>query len=110
MRECNNCFWYENEHTCIFNTLCNKSFNKTGEYKYHIHPYEAKRLLGDILLDMNRMYNRNETKIVVNKLIKSEWEYDCICDMFVCSQCGGAMVRNVYPYCAWCGAEMKGVK
>lgn len=39
---------------------------------------------------------------------RGKWEYDCICDMFICSQCGGAMVRNVYPYCSWCGANMRG--
>lgn len=48
-----------------------------------------------------KVYNVVEVK-------HGEWEYDCICDMFICSQCGGAMVRNVYPYCSWCGADMRG--
>lgn len=69
-RKCSNCFWHEKiegNDTCIFNTLCNKSFDKSGEFKYHIHPYEARRLLGDILLDMDRAYNRHDD--VFGKLI-----------------------------------------
>ena len=36
-----------------------------------------------------------------------EWQYDCACDLFNCSQCGDYMARNVYPYCPWCGADMR---
>ena len=78
MRECNNCFWCESSgNGCIFQTLCNRSFNKTGKNKYHIYPYEARRLLGDILLDMNRAYNRNEniTTIFRKNVIKENKEY-----------------------------------
>lgn len=36
-----------------------------------------------------------------------EWQYDCACDLFNCSYCGSYMARNVYPYCPWCGADMR---
>lgn len=73
-RKCINCFWnneIENKHYCIFNTLCNKS----GNFKYHIHPYEARRLLGDILLDMDRAYNRpddNFDKMISKGVLNDE--------------------------------------
>ena len=27
---------------------------------------------------------------------------------FTCPDCGGMMVRNVFPFCPWCGADMRG--
>ena len=37
-----------------------------------------------------------------------EWEYISFTGLFKCSHCGEDMVRNVYPYCPWCGADMRG--
>lgn len=35
-----------------------------------------------------------------------KWVYLDTWSMFECSVCGRQMVRNVYNYCPWCGAEM----
>ena len=36
------------------------------------------------------------------------WFYQKDGDIFKCSHCGGRVVRNVYPYCPWCGSAMTG--
>ena len=35
-----------------------------------------------------------------------EWVYQSG-DYFTCTNCGGDMVRNVFPFCPWCGADMR---
>lgn len=27
--------------------------------------------------------------------------------MFKCTRCSGKMMRNTYPFCPWCGADMR---
>ena len=39
---------------------------------------------------------------------KGKWIYLSGVDAFECSVCGSAMLRNIFNYCPWCGAEMKG--
>ena len=39
---------------------------------------------------------------------KGKWNYHEPLDVFECSVCGGQMVRNVFNYCPWCGADMRG--
>ena len=36
-----------------------------------------------------------------------EWVYQSG-NYFTCTNCGGDMVRNVFPFCPWCGADMRG--
>lgn len=36
---------------------------------------------------------------------KGKWLFDE--GEFVCSECDGRMVRNVYNFCPWCGADMR---
>lgn len=38
---------------------------------------------------------------------KGEWIYEMETEMFQCSECKGMAVRNDYPFCHWCGAEME---
>ncbi len=35
-----------------------------------------------------------------------EWVYQSG-NYFTCTNCGGNMVRNVFPFCPWCGAAMR---
>lgn len=37
---------------------------------------------------------------------KGKWIYLNGLDAFECSVCGRQMVRNIFDYCPWCGAEM----
>lgn len=39
---------------------------------------------------------------------KGKWIYLNGLDAFECSVCGRQMVRNIFDYCPWCGAEMRG--
>ena len=36
-----------------------------------------------------------------------EWVYQSD-TLFACTNCGEKMVRNVFPFCPWCGADMRG--
>ena len=38
---------------------------------------------------------------------KGKWLYHESIDVFECSVCGRQMVRNIFDYCPWCGAEME---
>ena len=38
---------------------------------------------------------------------KGKWLYLDGLDAFECSVCGRQMVRNIFDYCPWCGAEMR---
>lgn len=38
---------------------------------------------------------------------KGKWIYLNGLDAFECSVCGRQMVRNIFDYCPWCGAEMR---
>lgn len=37
-----------------------------------------------------------------------KWIYHESLDVFECSVCGRQMVRNIFYYCPWCGADMRG--
>ena len=39
---------------------------------------------------------------------KGKWIYLNGLDAFECSVCGRQMVRNIFDYCPWCGADMRG--
>lgn len=39
---------------------------------------------------------------------KGKWLYHESIDAFECSVCGRQMVRNIFYYCPWCGAIMRG--
>ena len=36
-----------------------------------------------------------------------KWIYLDGLDAFECSVCGRQMVRNIFDYCPWCGADMR---
>ena len=38
---------------------------------------------------------------------KGKWMFESETEMFQCSKCKGMAVRNAYPFCHWCGAEME---
>ena len=38
---------------------------------------------------------------------KGKWIYHEPLDVFECSVCGRQMVRNIFNYCPWCGAQME---
>lgn len=38
---------------------------------------------------------------------KGKWLYHESIDVFECSVCGHQMVRNIFNYCPWCGADMR---
>lgn len=38
---------------------------------------------------------------------KGKWIYLDTWGVFKCSICEGQMIRNVFPFCPWCGAEMR---
>ena len=38
---------------------------------------------------------------------RGKWLYLDGLDAFECSVCGRQMVRNIFDYCPWCGAEMR---
>ena len=42
----------------------------------------------------------------VEPIRHGEWIWDEAYEMFTCSECGKQMIRNDYPYCAFCGALM----
>ena len=44
----------------------------------------------------------------VRPAVRGEWVYDIEPDMFRCSVCNGFAPRNDYPFCHWCGADMRG--
>ena len=44
----------------------------------------------------------------VRPVVRGEWVYDIEPDMFRCSVCNGFAPRNDYPFCHWCGADMRG--
>lgn len=65
--KCNykSCFFYlgytdEFGHNCPFKRLCHKSYENYGFYRYYLKPYEARRMLIDIFLDMDRFLNQND--------------------------------------------------
>ena len=39
---------------------------------------------------------------------RGKWLYLDSNDVFECSVCGRQMVRNIFYYCPWCGARMRG--
>ena len=39
---------------------------------------------------------------------RGKWLYLDSDDVFECSVCGRLMVRNIFYYCPWCGAIMRG--
>lgn len=38
---------------------------------------------------------------------KGKWIYLDGLDAFECSFCGRQMVRNIFDFCPWCGAQMR---
>lgn len=50
----------------------------------------------------------NAVKLLPSAQRKGKWIYLTGLDAFECSVCGRQMVRNIFDYCPWCGAEMKG--
>ena len=44
----------------------------------------------------------------VRPVVRGKWIYDIEPDMFRCSECNGFAPRNDYPFCHWCGADMRG--
>ena len=47
----------------------------------------------------------NQRKKTVGK-----WIFEIETDMFHCSKCNGMATRNDYPFCHWCGADMREVE
>lgn len=43
----------------------------------------------------------------VKPVVHGRWIYDTTTDEFACSVCDGLMVRNVFNFCPWCGAELR---
>ena len=43
----------------------------------------------------------------VRQNVLGKWVFDETNDMFHCSVCKGEAPRNDYPFCHWCGADMK---
>ena len=43
----------------------------------------------------------------VREVKRGKWVYDIEPDMFRCSVCNGFAPRNDYPFCHWCGADMR---
>ena len=44
----------------------------------------------------------------VRPVVRGKWVFDIEPDMFRCSVCNGFAPRNDYPFCHWCGADMRG--
>ena len=58
-------------------------------------------------------YGDKVCKAIVSRIMqlpsaqrKGKWIYLNELDAFECSVCGRQMVRNIFDYCPWCGAEM----
>lgn len=49
----------------------------------------------------------NAPTIEAEPIRHGEWVWDEAYEMFTCSECGKQMIRNDYPYCAFCGAKME---
>ena len=50
---------------------------------------------------------RNQPTADVVEVKHGKWEYVIFTGLFKCSHCGEDMIRNVYPFCTWCGADMR---
>ena len=77
---------------------------------------DAKKVLRLRLFEEN--YSERQVDIFINDISKiqaadvrenvhGKWIYKEDENVFICSKCGGAMVRNTYFYCPWCGASMQ---
>ena len=53
----------------------------------------------------SRMAVANSPTIEERK--KGKWIYLIGLEAFECSVCGRQMVRNIFDYCPWCGADMR---
>lgn len=63
--------------------------------------------LGDIHpLDYNAQAYKARIENLPSARRKGKWIYLNELDAFECSICGRQMVRNIFDYCPWCGAEM----
>ena len=62
----------------------------------------------DLGLDtaINEIKHHIPTADVVERR-RGKWLYLDGLDAFECSVCGRQMVRNIFDYCPWCGAEMR---
>ena len=38
---------------------------------------------------------------------KERWIFSERDGLFYCSKCNGGMVNNIYPYCPWCGENLR---
>lgn len=52
-----------------------------------------------------RLRNYPAADVVERRMGK--WNYLDGLDVFECSVCGRQMIRNIFDYCPWCGAEMR---
>lgn len=43
----------------------------------------------------------------IEPIRRGKWIWDEAYEMFTCSKCGKQMIRNDYPFCAFCGAKME---
>lgn len=53
-----------------------------------------------------RNFNKARLLIPQSQRKTGKWVYLNGLDAFECSVCGRQMVRNIFDYCPWCGAEM----
>lgn len=53
-----------------------------------------------------RNFNKARLLIPQSQRKEGKWIYLNGLDAFECSVCGRQMVRNIFDYCPWCGAEM----
>ena len=74
-----------------------------GDYEIKVDAAELKKALA---YDREQ-YRQGFQNGFFSAKKKAYWEYDeDDDDMFICSHCGGKIVRNIYPFCPWCGAYM----
>lgn len=65
----------------------------------YYHPYSKQKTIPvSELVDI--------IKLLPSAQRKGKWIYLNGLDAFECSVCGRQMVRNIFDYCPWCGAEM----
>ena len=77
--------------------------------------YPLMREAADVIEELLAWHNadvrelgRQKSRIAnMRPVVRGKWIYDIEPDMFRCSECNGFAPRNDYPFCHWCGADMR---
>ena len=80
------------------NEICLRGCALERQQKFVLSMCEAKQFAVDVIDDIPASDVREN--------VRGEWVY--YWGIFKFSNCDGQMVRNVYPFCPWCGADMRG--